>query len=95
MRGHNTVMDGWAGAANPHLYSTPRPIPFPTQTYTQKASKILLSPLFNSHSQTDQWTDGWMDRRTDGWTDKASYRVACPQLKIYLEHSLLLIKMLF
>ena len=31
------------------------------------------------------WTDGWTDARTDGWmdgrTDKASYRVACPQLK--------------
>ena len=22
-----------------------------------------------------------MDGRTNGWTDKASYRVACPQLK--------------
>ena len=34
---------------------------------------------------TDGWLDGWMDRQTDGWTDgrteKASYRVACPQLK--------------
>ena len=25
--------------------------------------------------------DGLTDRRTDGRTDKASYRVACPQLK--------------
>ena len=25
--------------------------------------------------------DGPMDGRTDGRTDKASYRVACPQLK--------------
>ena len=29
----------------------------------------------------DGRTDGRTDRRTDGWTDKASYRVACPQLK--------------
>ena len=30
--------------------------------------------------------EGWTDRQRDGWTDqqmdKASYRVACPQLKI-------------
>ena len=35
--------------------------------------------------RTDGWMDGWTDGRTDGWmdgrTDKASYRVACPQLK--------------
>ena len=37
-------------------------------------------PLFDS-MVTDQWTDGRTDGRTDGWTDKASYRVACPQLK--------------
>ena len=28
--------------------------------------------------RTDRWKDG---RMTDGWTDKASYRVACPQLR--------------
>ena len=33
--------------------------------------------LFDSCSPTD----GPTDRRTDGRTDKASYRVACPQLK--------------
>ena len=27
-------------------------------------------------------TDQRTDRRMDQWTDKASYRVACPQLKI-------------
>ena len=31
--------------------------------------------------RTDGRTDGPTDRRTDGPTDKASYRVACPQLK--------------
>ena len=30
---------------------------------------------------TDRRTDGPMDRRTNWRTDKASYRVACPQLK--------------
>ena len=30
---------------------------------------------------TDRPTDGPMDGPTDGRTDKASYRVACPQLK--------------
>ena len=31
--------------------------------------------------ETDGRMDGWMDGQTDGQTDKASYRVACPQLK--------------
>ena len=30
---------------------------------------------------TDQRMDQRMERQTDGPTDKASYRVACPQLK--------------
>ena len=50
---------------------------FPIQTHTQKASKAIFSPLFDSCSRTDRWTDGRTDRRTD----KASYIVACPQLK--------------
>ena len=37
-------------------------------------------PLFDSII-TDQRTDGLTNQRTDGRTDKASYRVACPQLK--------------
>ena len=72
-RGHNIVADGWAGAANPHPHPMPYPTLFPTQTHTQKASKTLVCPLFDSWSRTD--------RRTDRRTDKASYRVACPQLK--------------
>ena len=35
MRGHNTVVDWWAGAANPHPHSMPHLTPFPTQTYTK------------------------------------------------------------
>ena len=35
--------------------------------------------------RTDQRTNAWTDYRTDQWMDwrkdKASYRVACPQLK--------------
>ena len=42
-------------------------------SHTQNASKTLIFELFDSCSQTDG--------RTDGPTDKASYRVACPQLK--------------
>ena len=33
------------------------------------------------HGPTDRPTDRWTDGRTDGRMDKASYRVACPQLK--------------
>merc|ERR1712042_184451 len=68
-RGHNIVADGWAGASNPH----PNPNSHPhTHKRTQKVSKTLVFPLFDSIS-----TDGPTDQRTD----KASYRVACPQLK--------------
>jgi len=38
---------------------------------------MLIFPLFDSITSTDGPTNG----RTDGRTDKASYRVACPQLK--------------
>ena len=54
----------------------PHPNPPPTLKHTLKVSKTLVFPLFNSMT-----TDRRTDRRTDGRTDKASYRVACPQLK--------------
>ena len=53
--GHNIVADGWAGASNPH----PHPNPPPTLKHTQKVSKTLVFPLFNSMTP---------DRRTDGRT---------------------------
>ena len=31
--------------------------------------------------------DRWTDRQMDGRTDKASYKVACPQLKIFAQNS--------
>ena len=73
-RGHNIIADGWAGASNPHQNPIPHP---PTHKHTQKVSKTLVFPLFNSMTP-DRRMDGPMDRQTD----KASYRVACPQLKI-------------
>ena len=45
---------------------------------------MRVFPLFDSmvtDGPTDGRTDRRTDRRTDGRTDKASYRVACPQLK--------------
>merc|ERR1712074_173608 len=39
-------------------------------------AEMRVFPLFNS-SVTDRPTN----QPTDGWTDKASFRVACPQLK--------------
>ena len=47
------------------VVSNPHPHPL------HKKHLTLVFALF------DSWTDGWMDGRTD----KASYRVACPQLK--------------
>ena len=79
-RGHNIVADGWAGAANPHPHPTLHPTPLLTQTHTQKASKTLIFPLFDSCTRTDRW----MDRRTDGWIDGRTKPlvVVCPRLKI-------------
>merc|ERR1712002_656586 len=77
-RGHNIVADGWAGASNPDPHSNSHP----TRKHSQKVSKTLVFPLFDSII-TDGRTDGPTDQhgRTDRRTDKASYRVACPQLK--------------
>ena len=47
-------------------------------------AEMRVFPLFDSmvtDQQMDRRTDGQMDGRTDGRTNKASYRVACPQLK--------------
>ena len=71
-RGHNIVADGWAGAYNPHPHPRPPHTHSDTQTITTAGSKRRIYALFNSIT-----TDGPTDRRTD----KASYRVACPQLK--------------
>ena len=38
----------------------------PTQTHTQKASKTLVFPLFDSLTRTDRRTDRWTDGPTDG-----------------------------
>ena len=42
---------------------------------------MRVFPLFDSITSTDEPTD----RPTDQRTDKASYRVACPQLKTILK----------
>ena len=72
-RDHNIVADGWAGASNPHPYPNPQP----THKHTQKVSKTLVFPLFDSWV-TDQRTDGPTDRPMDQLTDHHSelYRVA-------------------
>ena len=60
------------------------PTPIHTRTlthkHTQKVFKMRIFPLSDSIIM-DQWTD-W---RMDGPTDKASYWVACPQLKMVLD----------
>ena len=91
MRCHNIVADRWAGAANPHPHPMPLPTPLPTQTHTQIASKTLVFPLLDLCSWMDQRTD----RQTNGRTDKASYRVACPQLKIMIYDSSVELQPLF
>ena len=66
-RGHNVVVDGWAGASNPH----PNPNLHPPHTnIDKKYQKRLVAIFCLDHNG-----------QTDGRMDKASYRVACPQLK--------------
>ena len=66
-RGHNIVADGWAGASNP----------YPHSDIHKKYLKRSFFHFSTRSSRTNGRTDGW----TNGQTDKASYRVACPQLK--------------
>ena len=47
------------------------------RTGGQERKCVFSHFLTRAHRRTDRPTDGWTDRRTD----KASYRVACPQLK--------------
>ena len=56
---------------------TTRPDTRPPVADGWAGAEMLVFPLFDSCSRTDRPTD----RPTDGRTDKASYRVACPQLK--------------
>ena len=86
-RGHSIFADGWAGAPNLHPHHNL------THNHTQKVSKMLVSPLYDSiitNGPKDRWIDILTDRRTDGLTDRrtevqtVSYRVACPQLKYTL-----------
>ena len=54
----NVTSDAGAGASNPH----PHPNPPQTLKHTQKVSKMLISPLFNSmtasNGRTNEPTDG-------------------------------------
>ena len=72
-RGHIIVTDGWAGHTTPIHNLT-----HPTHTHTQRQSKGQPQKCAFSHGSTrSSRTDG----PADGRTDKASYRVACLQLK--------------
>ena len=65
-RGHDIVADGWAGASNPH----PHPDTHPHTNIHNKYQNSCFSAFRLDHYGL-----------TDGPTDKASYRVACQQLK--------------
>ena len=55
----------------------PHPTTLTPHTYSQGASKMLVSPLFDSLLRTNELMDQWTDQRAD----KAFYRAAWPQLK--------------
>ena len=57
-RGHDIVVDGWAGAPYPHPY------PMPLSHTQKKTSKTLIFALFDSCP--------WIDRRTNGPMDGQS-----------------------
>ena len=46
------------------------------------AHPVIPTFRLDHYGRTNGRMDQRMDGGTDGWTDKASYRVACPQLKI-------------
>ena len=58
--------------------SQPLNTPSNTDTYTKSFREHSFSHfLTRAHGPADRWTNGHTDRQMD----KASYRVACPQLK--------------
>ena len=63
-----------------------RPIPVADGWAGAEMRVFTLSNSITTDGPTDGRTNGRTDQRTDGRTDqrtdKASYRVACPQLKI-------------
>ena len=75
-RGLNIIAYGWAGASNPHPHSNPHLTPLHTVLHKKYLKRSYFS-LFDLII-----TEGRKDGPIDQWTDKASYRVACPQLKI-------------
>ena len=58
---------------NKLIYKKTRPDTRPPVADGLAGAEMRVFPFF------DSWVT---DQRTDGWADKASYRVACPQLKI-------------
>ena len=56
-RGHNIVVDGWAGAANPH------PTPLQTHIHTQKSIENTCFPTFQLDHH-DRWTNGRTDEQS-------------------------------
>ena len=73
-RGHNIVTDRWAGACSPH----PHPRPQHTHSNTDNHNCYIKNARFDT-IQLDH--HGPTECRTNRPTDKASYTVACPQLK--------------
>ena len=65
-RGHNIVVDGWAGASDPG----PHPNSHLTHKHSHKVSKMLVFSTFglDHYEWTDQWTNGRTDRRMEGQT---------------------------
>ena len=84
---HNIVADGWVGAANPNPHPTPNPIPL--------QHKKLLNRSISHFLTRAQWTNGPTDQRINGQTEKASYSVACPQLKRHFAHIFILFTLVF
>ena len=77
-RGHNIVADGWAGASNPPPHPNDTPNPPSTHSHINNTHcSIVITPFSRFQLERDGRTNGPTDQRTD----KASYRVACPQLK--------------
>ena len=80
MRGR-TVAEGKAGAVmQKTARNSTRPDTRPSVADGWAGAEMRVFTLFDSIVM-----DGPTDQRTDGRTDKASYRVACPQLKRFLK----------
>ena len=75
-RGHNFVVDGWAGAYIPN----PHPLPPPSNNHTDNHNCNYMNARFRTFDSSV--TDGGMDEQMDGRTDGQTKPLYLKELRV-------------